>query len=153
MLASLTRCLLRLLVTTLWLRRAIAGYTNTGDGEPLTHERPETQSVKNPFDLANASTTPEVIVSVPDPQDPEKAMIRVFDNKFPALTKPADTSTDTSTLLSGNQELTKVQVAFVDGLFPQVSAVGLHEVVVQHWRYNMCEVRTVVTRDSCRCAF
>eukprot|EP01047_Picozoa_sp_COSAG01_P052903 COSAG01_NODE_5612_length_4145_cov_11.062531_1_plen_119_part_00 len=55
-------------------------------------------------------------------------MIRVFDNKFPALQKPDESA-----------EGGGVQVAFVDGIFPQVSAVGLHEVVVQHWRYNVCE--------------
>ena len=46
--------------------------------------------------------TPEVIVSVPDPTDKSKPMIRIFDNKFPALIKPA--------------EGVGVTVSFVDGL-------------------------------------
>eukprot|EP01047_Picozoa_sp_COSAG01_P067397 COSAG01_NODE_9511_length_2425_cov_2.271711_1_plen_672_part_00 len=103
------------------------GYASS-DGQPSTHERPETEPKDNPFDLANQAQTPPIIESTPDPREPGKPMIRVFENKFPALRKPEQNSSRGS-----------VRVAFVDGLYPQVSAVGLHEVVVQHWRYNTCE--------------
>ena len=103
------------------------GYTPANAGKDRTHERPDTQTERNPFDLENSHMTPPVIQIVNDPKDPSKPLVRVFENKFPVLTRPKDAC------------ISETSVSFVDSFFPQVSAVGLHEVVVQHWRYNMCE--------------
>jgi UDPglucose--hexose-1-phosphate uridylyltransferase len=103
------------------------GYLAKTGGDPRTHERPDTKKDRNPFDLENSHMTPPVLHAVPDPEDASKPMIRVFENKFPVLTAPED------------RDNIDIQVSFVDGILPQVSAIGLHEVVVQHWRYNMCE--------------
>jgi hypothetical protein len=94
------------------------GYASRA-AETKTHERPDRQPLNpfDPFDLDNAAMTPPVKYTVMDPRDAEKPLIRVFDNKFPVLSSPDD----------------PVEVAFVDNLFPQVSAVGTHEVMVQHW--------------------
>lgn len=98
-----------------------------------THERPEraTPGTFDPFDLDNTHLTPPPTLVVPDPVDPAIPMIRVFANKFPVLTAPSE---DDDGGIEG-----AIEVAFVDKLFPQVSAVGLHEVVVQHWKLNVCQ--------------
>jgi UDPglucose--hexose-1-phosphate uridylyltransferase len=103
------------------------GYTPANAGKDRTHERPNTRRQGNPFDLENSHMTPPIIYTISDPADTSRPLVRVFENKFPVLTKPEQ---------PGQGE---VRVSFVDNFFAQVSAIGLHEVVVQHWRYNMCE--------------
>ena len=102
------------------------GYAPTA-AKDRTHDRPDTKTDRNPFDLANQHMTPPLVHVVPDPVSPEKPLVRVFENKFPVLTRPDKPGTCT------------VKASFVESFFPQVSAIGLHEVVVQHWRYNMCQ--------------
>jgi UDPglucose--hexose-1-phosphate uridylyltransferase len=112
------------------------GYSFNNAGKQRTHERPNIQVERNPFDLANVHMTPPVLDSLPDPRDPSKLQTRCFENKFPVLSRPERPGQD------------EVQVSFVDSLFPQVSASGIHEVVVQHWRYNVCQA--LMTPDEVR---
>ena len=104
------------------------GYAAADNANPMTHERPDYVMLRNPFDLSNQHMTPPLKHTVPDPTEPSKPLIRVFDNKFPVL----------SPQRSGEKP-GEVRVAFVEGLFPEINAIGTHEVVVQHHRYNICE--------------
>jgi len=89
-------------------------------GDPPTHAREPRNLQADPFDLEKASTCPVPTTTVFDPEYPELPMIRVINNKFPAM-QPSDGSA---------HELSDwVQ---------SVPAVGLHRVVIQHWRYNTC---------------
>ena len=106
------------------------GYAASGGGKVRTHERPDRlprEDGFDPFDIDNTHVTPEAVLTVADPAAPERPLIRAFENKFPVLAQPDD------------EKGVTLQASFVDDLFPQVSAVGKHEVVVQHWQYNMCE--------------
>jgi hypothetical protein len=100
-----------------------------------THERPERTPPGSfdPFDLDNRHLTPPASLEVPDPADASVPMIRVFANKFPVLDPPPAAADDDDAEMNG------LEVAFVDSLFPQVSGIGNHEVVVQHWKLNMCQ--------------
>eukprot|EP01043_Picozoa_sp_COSAG02_P008863 COSAG02_NODE_291_length_25510_cov_9.433828_9_plen_334_part_00 len=112
------------------------GYASGTGKKVRTHERPTRNclapppygGVFDPFDIDNTHLTPKADYIVPDPTGSGPWLIRCFENKFPVLRAQDEPS--------GTDE---VYASFVDGLFPQVSAIGRHEVVVQHWRYNMCE--------------
>lgn len=112
------------------------GYASGAGKKVCTHQRPTRNCLApppygggfDPFDIDNTHLTPPADYSVPDPAGSGPWLIRCFENKFPVL-RAANKS-------SGSEEL---YASFVDDLFPQVSAIGRHEVVVQHWRYNMCE--------------
>ena len=104
-----------------------------------THERPERTPPGSfdPFDLDNRHLTPPASLEVPDPADASVPMIRVFANKFPVLDPPPATAAADDD--EDDAEMNGLEVAFVDSLFPQVSGIGNHEVVVQHWKLNMCQ--------------
>jgi UDPglucose--hexose-1-phosphate uridylyltransferase len=104
------------------------GYAASQRTQLLTHERPDYVAQRNPFDLSNQHMTPPVKMTIDDPADPTKPLIRVFNNKFPVLRER-----------TGDPDVDAVKVAFAQGLFPELSGIGDHEVVVQHHRYNMCE--------------
>jgi UDPglucose--hexose-1-phosphate uridylyltransferase len=111
-------------------------HTATKDGKPFdypervdrdeaTHLRPEVLPPSkgfDPFSLANAHITPPEKQFALDPGDSTKKLIRVFDNKFPIMNSSDSVS-------SAN---------FSCGLRPCIAAVGVSEVVVQHWKYGMC---------------
>jgi len=102
-------------------------YKQSTDSDVPTHLRPEISDSFDPFALANEHLTPPEKLSHMDPSGNGKKMIRVFDNKFPFLSR-LECSTGTP----------NIQARFDASVHPQLSGVGICEVVVQHWKFGMC---------------
>ncbi len=105
--------------------RAYAGAATRPD--PLTHLRPVRTRKNNPFDLENAEMCPPAHVTVqdPDPAFADLPLIRVFDNKFPVLAPESEGSEPIEVKLMGPKG---------GEVHPSLQAIGLQDVVVQHWR-------------------
>ena len=97
------------------------------------------------FAVANMHLTPPCSLVLPDPTDPRKPLVRAFaHHESPVVLCGLPINEDGEDGEDGRSQqaaddAARWQAAFVETLFPQIAAVGKHEVVVQHWRYNTCQ--------------